>query len=89
MQLVPVQILVLLFLGFGLTAWGQAFVPRSPECIAPAAPGGGWDFTCRSVGQFLYELRIVPQPIKVTNMVGAGVAWPTPMWSRNVVMTPT
>jgi tripartite-type tricarboxylate transporter receptor subunit TctC len=23
------------------------------ECIAPADPGGGWDFTCRTVGKLL------------------------------------
>ena len=24
-----------------------AFEPDKAECIAPANPGGGWDFTCR------------------------------------------
>ncbi len=38
----------------GLSAFGaQAadFKPENPECIAPANPGGGWDFTCRQVGK--------------------------------------
>ncbi|MCG8508962.1 MAG: tripartite tricarboxylate transporter substrate binding protein, partial [Rhodospirillales bacterium] len=40
--------------------------------IAPANPGGGWDFTCRSVGKILYDLKLVPEPVKVTNMPGGG-----------------
>ncbi|MCV2867279.1 tripartite tricarboxylate transporter substrate-binding protein [Defluviimonas sp. WL0002] len=42
------------------------------ECIAPANPGGGWDFTCRQVGKLLYDLQLVDQPVQVTNMAGAG-----------------
>jgi len=42
------------------------------ECIAPANPGGGWDFTCRQVGKLLYELGEVDQPVQITNMAGAG-----------------
>ena len=49
-----------------------AFSPSNVECIAPADPGGGWDFTCRSVGKILYDLKLVPQPVKVTNMPGGG-----------------
>jgi putative tricarboxylic transport membrane protein len=48
------------------------FTPRNPECIAPAGAGGGWDFTCRSVAQVMQDLRIVTQPIRVTNMTGGG-----------------
>lgn len=40
------------------------------ECIAPADPGGGWDFTCRSVGKLLLELDLVDGPVQVTNMPG-------------------
>lgn len=40
------------------------------ECIAPADPGGGWDFTCRTVGKLLYDLDIVDAPVQVTNMPG-------------------
>lgn len=42
------------------------------ECIAPAGPGGGWDFTCRQVGRILHEIGAVPNPVQVTNMAGAG-----------------
>lgn len=42
------------------------------ECIAPAGPGGGWDFTCRQVGRILHELGVVSNPVQVTNMAGAG-----------------
>jgi putative tricarboxylic transport membrane protein len=49
-----------------------AFEAHNPECIAPANRGGGWDFTCREVGQLLYELSLIPGEMKVTNMPGAG-----------------
>jgi len=42
------------------------------DCIAPANPGGGWDFTCRSVGNVLEELNLVPAAVQTTNMAGAG-----------------
>jgi putative tricarboxylic transport membrane protein len=42
------------------------------ECIAPASPGGGWDFTCRQIGKIMYEIGAVDKPIQVTNMAGAG-----------------
>jgi len=54
-----------------------AFEAGNVECIAPANPGGGWDFTCRQVGKTLYDLKLVPGPVQVTNMPGAsgGVAY--------------
>ncbi|MFC0266791.1 Bug family tripartite tricarboxylate transporter substrate binding protein [Kushneria aurantia] len=42
------------------------------ECIAPSDPGGGWDFTCRSVGNVLEELDLVPGNVQTINMAGAG-----------------
>ena len=47
------------------------------ECLAPADPGGGWDFTCRSVGNTLEELGLVPGSVQTINMPGAsgGVAF--------------
>lgn len=48
---------------------GTAF---ATECIAPANPGGGWDFTCRQIGKILFDLGLVSDPIQVTNMAGAG-----------------
>lgn len=44
----------------------------SAECIAPANPGGGWDFTCRQIGKILFDIGQVSQPVQVTNMAGAG-----------------
>ncbi|UEM07552.1 tripartite tricarboxylate transporter substrate binding protein (plasmid) [Skermanella rosea] len=48
----------------------SAFTPANVECIAPADPGGGWDFTCRTVGKLLYDQNLVPGPVQVTNMAG-------------------
>ncbi|MEO1306981.1 MAG: tripartite tricarboxylate transporter substrate-binding protein [Pseudomonadota bacterium] len=42
------------------------------ECIAPANPGGGWDFTCRQIGKIMYDIGAVDKPIQVTNMAGGG-----------------
>lgn len=42
------------------------------ECIAPANPGGGWDFTCRQIGKIMYDIGAVDAPVQVTNMPGAG-----------------
>ena len=42
------------------------------ECIAPSNPGGGWDFTCRTIGKIMYDIKLVDKPIQVTNMAGAG-----------------
>ncbi|MDF0603219.1 tripartite tricarboxylate transporter substrate-binding protein [Psychromarinibacter sp. C21-152] len=40
------------------------------ECIAPSNPGGGWDFTCRTIGRILSELDLVEGNVQVTNMPG-------------------
>ena len=42
------------------------------ECIAPANPGGGWDFTCRTIGKIMYDIGVVDEPIQVTNLSGGG-----------------
>jgi putative tricarboxylic transport membrane protein len=52
-----------------LTLGSTAF---ATECIAPADAGGGWDFTCRQIGKLMYDLKLVDQPVQVTNMAGAG-----------------
>ena len=49
-----------------------ALPAAATECIAPANPGGGWDFTCRQIGKILYDLKQVDKPVQVTNMAGAG-----------------
>ncbi|MEM6896169.1 MAG: tripartite tricarboxylate transporter substrate-binding protein [Pseudomonadota bacterium] len=45
---------------------------QAAECIAPANPGGGWDFTCRQIGKILYDIGQVEKPVQVTNMAGGG-----------------
>jgi len=45
---------------------------QAAECIAPANPGGGWDFTCRQIGKILYDINQVDSPVQVTNMAGGG-----------------
>lgn len=46
------------------------FTPSNPECIAPAAPGGGFDLTCRLTSQELNKLGIVGPTIRTTNLPG-------------------
>jgi putative tricarboxylic transport membrane protein len=47
-----------------------AFTPENVECIAPSNPGGGWDFTCRSVGKLLADESLVSGQVQVVNMAG-------------------
>jgi len=54
-------------LGLGATTAATA-----AECVAPANPGGGWDFTCRQIGKIMFDIGAVDQPIQVTNMAGGG-----------------
>lgn len=51
-------------------AQAQGFTPQNPECVAPAAPGGGFDITCRLTTRMLSELNLVPVPIRTQNMPG-------------------
>ncbi|WP_424927694.1 Bug family tripartite tricarboxylate transporter substrate binding protein [Amaricoccus tamworthensis] len=51
---------------------GAAGAVSAAECIAPANPGGGWDFTCRQIGKIMFDIGAVDQPVQVTNMAGAG-----------------
>lgn len=53
-------------------AMAQDFTPQNPECIAPANPGGGWDFTCRQVGKTLQDLGLIPSTMQVVNLAGGG-----------------
>ncbi|MGM0534865.1 MAG: Bug family tripartite tricarboxylate transporter substrate binding protein [Pseudomonadota bacterium] len=57
-------------LGLGLVTSTPGHALPISECIAPADPGGGWDFTCRSVGKLLHELGLVEDTIQVTNRPG-------------------
>ena len=65
------RILKVLALGV-LLATGAQSPGHAAECIAPANPGGGWDFTCRQIGKIMFDIGAVEQPIRVTNMAGAG-----------------
>jgi putative tricarboxylic transport membrane protein len=50
-----------------------AFEPDSAECVAPSDPGGGWDFTCRTIGQLFQDQGSTGNVI-VTNQPGGGGA---------------
>lgn len=50
--------------------FGAALPATAAECIAPADPGGGWDFTCRTVGRLLTDENLVDGSVQVTNMPG-------------------
>ena len=52
--------------------FGSVTPSVAAECIAPANPGGGWDFTCRQIGKIMHDIGAVDKPIQVTNMAGAG-----------------
>lgn len=56
-----------IFLGLSASTTASA-----AECIAPANPGGGWDFTCRQIGKILFDIGAVDNPVQVTNMAGGG-----------------
>jgi len=56
----------------GLILLGSAGTVTAAECIAPANPGGGWDFTCRTIGKIMFDIGQVDKPIQVTNMAGGG-----------------
>ncbi|PHP68742.1 C4-dicarboxylate ABC transporter substrate-binding protein [Zhengella mangrovi] len=53
-------------------AAGLAGSAAASECIAPANPGGGWDFTCRQVGKAMQDLKLVDGTVQVTNLAGGG-----------------
>jgi putative tricarboxylic transport membrane protein len=54
-----------------LLAGGALAAPQELTIIAPAAPGGGWDQTARSMQSALQEAGIVPN-VQVVNVPGAG-----------------
>jgi len=59
-------------LGLSAVLLGAAGAASAAECIAPANPGGGWDFTCRQIGKIMHDIGAVDKPVQVTNMPGAG-----------------
>jgi putative tricarboxylic transport membrane protein len=48
------------------------FPNKAIQIMAPAAPGGGWDITARTVSQALQDAKIVTVPVEVYNKEGAG-----------------
>jgi putative tricarboxylic transport membrane protein len=44
--------------------------PKSPECVAPAQPGGGFDITCKLAQATLQESGAVKSPMRVSYMPG-------------------
>ncbi|WP_284164002.1 tripartite tricarboxylate transporter substrate-binding protein [Frigidibacter sp. SD6-1] len=68
-----------------VAAFSAAGAASATECIAPANPGGGWDFTCRQIGRILQEIGVTPNLVQVTNMAGAGggVAYSAVVADRN------
>lgn len=55
-----------------LVANAEDFKPENAECIAPANPGGGWDFTCRQVGKSLQDQGLLEKTMQVVNLAGGG-----------------
>lgn len=55
-----------------IAASAEGWMPESPECIAPANPGGGWDFTCRQVGKTMQDLGLISKTMQVVNLAGGG-----------------
>jgi putative tricarboxylic transport membrane protein len=73
-----------LFVGAALSL-STVSIASAAECVAPANPGGGWDFTCRQIGKILFDIGQVDKPVQVTNMPGAGggLAFNTVVNERN------
>ncbi len=74
-----------LFVGAAMTLSATGTASAAAECIAPANPGGGWDFTCRTISKIMYDIGVVDEPIQVTNMSGGGggLAFATVVNERN------
>ncbi len=47
-----------------------AAAPDKTECLAGAQPGGGFDLTCRLVGNSLLAAKLIDKPMAVTFMEG-------------------
>ncbi len=54
------------------SAMAAAFLADSPECIAPAGAGGGWDMTCRMMGKSLLDQKLIKGTMQVVNKAGGG-----------------
>lgn len=56
--------------GSGSSANAIDPVPDRPECIAPSAPGGGFDLTCKLAQKGYQEFELLPVPLRVTYQPG-------------------
>ncbi|WP_053360990.1 tripartite tricarboxylate transporter substrate-binding protein [Bacillus sp. FJAT-27251] len=59
------------------SATDAEYPKKNIEIVAPAAPGGGWDLTARSVQRILKDTKLVENNINVINKPGGGgeVGW--------------
>jgi len=55
---------------FAAPAKAAQAAPKRPECIAPAAPGGGFDLTCKLAQTALMDSKLLTSPMRVTYMPG-------------------
>ncbi len=61
-----------LALGVAMSVSAVGSASAAAECIVPANPGGGSDFTCRTISKIMYDIGVVDEPIQVTSMAGGG-----------------
>ncbi|MBH79879.1 MAG: tricarboxylic transporter [Gammaproteobacteria bacterium] len=52
------------------SAESEVFGPSRPECIAPSAPGGGFDLTCKLAQKAFRDLGLLNSPMRVTYQPG-------------------
>lgn len=69
-----VSLAALLLALFAVSACAADYPSKPFEFLAPAGAGGGWDTTIRMVGKVLGDLKLVTQPMPVTNKPGGGGA---------------
>ncbi|MGP3927827.1 Bug family tripartite tricarboxylate transporter substrate binding protein [Streptomyces sp. 8N616] len=50
----------------------DGYPERNIEIMVPAAPGGGWDLTARSMQKVLRDDKVVDRAVEVFNVPGAG-----------------
>jgi putative tricarboxylic transport membrane protein len=54
------------------TAGGEVRYPtKTVQLMVPAAPGGGWDLTARTMQKAMTDGKLVEQPVEVYNVTGA------------------
>jgi putative tricarboxylic transport membrane protein len=56
----------------GRNAGGEVQYPtKTLQLMVPAAPGGGWDLTARTMQKAMTDGKLVEQPVEVYNVTGA------------------